>query len=80
MESCPEILSEKSANLGVQALRDAIREAWLNQSLNNLLNHLDSARELNTADGLLDEEIGICEAEIKHIREYKTAKFRETVS
>ena len=66
MQHMPEILNTKSANTGVQALREAIRVAWLNQYLNALQKHLESAKELNTHEGLLDEEIKICQDEIQH--------------
>jgi len=47
METMPEILNEKSTNTGVQALRDAIRLAWVDQSLALLKKHLSSAEQLN---------------------------------
>ena len=80
MKLMPEALSQKSSNTGVQALREAIREAWLNQSINMLQKHLESANELNTHEGLLNEEIKICNDEIARIKEEKTERFRENVS
>ena len=80
MEQMPPIRSEKSDNTGVQALRDAIRLAWVDSSLRDLKKHLASAQQLNNDEGLLSEEIKICEAEIQTITEQKVLKFKETVS
>ena len=80
MEQMPPILSEKSNNTGVQALRDAIRLAWVDASLGLLKKHLASAQQLNNDEGLLSEEIKICEVEIQTITEQKVQKFKETVS
>ena len=45
-----------------------------------LQKHLESAKQLNTAEGLFDEEIKICELEIQAIQTAKTERFRENVS
>ena len=68
MQMMPEVLQQKSTNLGVQAIREALRDAWLNQSVGMLQKALESAKQLNTAEGLLNEEIKICETEIETIK------------
>jgi len=40
----PEILSQKSTNPGVQALRDAIKIAWLDDKAYDLRRHLENAQ------------------------------------
>ena len=76
----PEILTQKSTNAGVQAIRDAIRLAWLDSSLYLLKKHLGSAQQLNNDQGLLDEEIKICTTEIENISNARIAKFKEKIS
>lgn len=80
MQIMPEVLNQKSSNLGVQAIRESVRDAWLNQSLGMLQKALESAKQLNTDEGLLTEEIKICEKEIEVIVNAKTERFREQVS
>ena len=40
----PEILSQKSTNPGVQALREAIKIAWLDDRAGDLRKHLENAQ------------------------------------
>jgi hypothetical protein len=55
----------------VQAIRDAIKSAWLDSKLGLLRKHLESAKQLNTDSGLLDEEIKFCEQEIESLYNLK---------
>lgn len=57
----PELLNQKSPNAGVQALREAIKLAWLDSNLKLLYKHLESAQQLNNDKGLLDDEIKVCQ-------------------
>ena len=64
LEVLPEILSQKSTNPGVQALREAIKLAWLDDRAGDLRKHLENAQQLNNDSGLLDAEIKICQDQI----------------
>jgi len=59
----------------VQAIRDAIKAAWLDSKLGLLRKHLESAKQLNSDSGLLDEEIKFCEKEIETLYNFKVSKF-----
>lgn len=61
----------------MQAIRDAIKSAWLDSQIGKLKRHLESAKQLNNDSGLLDEEIKLCEAEIANLHSAKVQRFRE---
>ena len=75
----PKILSEKSDNLGVQAIREAMKKAWLDNSMKVLRQAIESAQALNS-DGLLDEEISLCEKHLQQEHEAAINRFTQKVS
>lgn len=76
----PAILNEASDNLDVLTVRKALKKAWLASSISKFEKALESAKLISKAEGFLDQEIKLSEAQLQKLVEEKKEKRKATFS